>query len=164
MPNLGDGHKLLITGSTHDEFGWRQVRDGEVHRRLVSRLAQKILSNKDKIIQLESNKPKNSTVGIISYGSASRVVNEAISRLAPGDQNKVANLRLISLWPFADEQIKTFVTGLKHIIVPEYNFGLLAREIERFKYLGIEVHKISRIGGGEPIMPKQILDELGVYL
>jgi 2-oxoglutarate ferredoxin oxidoreductase subunit alpha len=164
MPNLGDGYKLLITGSTHDEFGWRQVRDGEVHRKLVSRLAQKILSNKDKIIQLESNKPKNSTVGIISYGSASRIVNEAISRLAPGDQNKVANLRLISLWPFADEQIKTFVTGLKHVIIPEYNFGLLAREIERFKYLGIEVHKISQIGGGEPIMPKQILDKLGVYL
>jgi 2-oxoglutarate ferredoxin oxidoreductase subunit alpha len=164
MPNLGDGHKLLITGSTHDEFGWRQTRNGEIHRKLVKRLAQKILVNKDKIIKLESNKSKESKIGIISYGSASRGVNEALSRLPESDRNKVANLRLISIWPFPDDQIRDFLAGLKHIIIPEYNFGMLAREIERFSDLGIEVHKISQIGGGEPILPKQILDELGVYL
>jgi len=164
MPNLGEGYKLLITGSTHDEFGWRQTRDGEVHRKLVSRLAQKILINKDKIIKLERNKPKNAKIGIISYGSASRVANEALSRLEKANRNKVANLRLITLWPFPDEQIEDFVKGLKHVIVPEYNFGLLARELERFRYLGIEIHKISQIGGGEPILPKQILEELEVYL
>jgi 2-oxoglutarate ferredoxin oxidoreductase subunit alpha len=164
MPKLGDGHKLLITGSTHDEFGWRQTRDGDVHRKLVKRLAQKILRNKDKIIKTESNKPKSSELGIISYGSASRVANEALSRLSEEDRNKLGHLRLITIWPFPEEQVASFVKELKHVFVPEYNFGLLAKEIERFRHLGIEVHRISKIGGGEPITPDQILDELGVYL
>jgi 2-oxoglutarate ferredoxin oxidoreductase subunit alpha len=164
MPNLGSGHRLLITGSTHDEFGWRQTRDGNVHRKLVERLAGKILVNKNKIIKLETNKPKNSSVGIISYGTASRVVDEAITRLPKTDKKKVANMRMISIWPFPDEQIEKFTAGLKHIIVPEYNFGLLAREIERFRHQGVEVHRISQIGGGEPITPGRVLDELGVYL
>lgn len=164
MPNLGEGHKLLITGSTHDDFGWRQTRDGDVHRKLVTRLSQKILANKDKIVKLESSKPKDSKIGIISYGSASRVVNEAISRLPDNDKKKIANMRLISIWPFANEQIEKFTKGLKHVIVPEYNFGLLSREIERFKFQGFELHRISQIGGGEPITPKRILDELGRYM
>ena len=73
-------------------------------------------------------------------------------------------MRMISIWPFPDEQIEKFTSGLKHVIVPEYNFGLLAREIERFRHLGIDVIRISQIGGGEPITPGRILDELGVYL
>ena len=164
MPNLGDGHKLLITGSTHDEFGWRQTRDGNVHRKLVGRLANKILMNKNQIVKLESKKPKSSSIGIISYGTASRVIDEALARLPKTDRNKVANMRMISIWPFPDEQIEKFTSGLRHVIVPEYNFGLLAREIERFRYQGLEVHKISQIGGGDPITPGRILDVLGVYL
>jgi len=164
MPNLGEGHKLLITGSTHDEFGWRQTKNGEVHRKLVKRLAQKILVNKDKIIKLEENKPKTSEVGIISYGSGSRVVNEVISRLPSAEQKKVANLRLISLWPFPDERIARFTSGLNHVIMPEYNSGLLAREVQRFKHQGFELHSIPQFGGGEPIKPSTILNKLGECL
>ena len=164
MPNLGDGHKLLVTGSTHDEFGWRQTRNGDIHRNLVNRLAQKILKNKNKIIKIESTKPKQAKIGIISYGSASRVVNEALSRLTETEKKNVGSMRLITLWPFPNEQIESFSAGLEHIIVPEYNSGLFAKEIERFKYQGLEVHPINKIGGGEPIKPEQILDALGVYL
>ena len=54
--------------------------------------------------------------------------------------------------------------GLEHVIVPEYNSGLLARELERFRHFGPEVHSISQIGGGEPINPNTILDKFGEYL
>lgn len=164
MPNLGDGFKLLITGSTHDEFGWRQTRNADIHRKLVKRLSQKILKNENKITKLELDKPKQAEVGIISYGSASRVANETIQRLSESEKKKVANLRLITLWPFPNEKIKAFTKGLKHVIIPEYNFGLMAKEIQRFSYQGFEVHSVSKIGGGEPIRPKEIMDELGVYL
>ncbi len=164
MPDLGEGYKLLITGSTHDEFGWRYTKDGEIHRKLVRRLSQKILINRDKIIKLESSKPKDATIGIISYGSASRIVNEAINRMSKSDRKKIANLRLISIWPFAEKQVAEFMKGLEHVIVPEYNSGLLARELERFRHFGPEVHSISQIGGGEPINPNTILDKFGEYL
>jgi 2-oxoglutarate ferredoxin oxidoreductase subunit alpha len=164
MPKLGDGHKLLITGSTHDEFGWRQTKDGTVHRKLVRRLADKILLNKNKIIKFEESKPKNCDVGIISYGTASRVVNDAIERLPKSEKRKIGRLRFISIWPFAEEQVKLFVKDLKHIIIPEYNFGLYKREIERFCPENTNLHTINQIGGGEPIRPKAILDKLGECL
>ena len=164
MPRLGDGHKLLITGSTHDELGWRQTKNGEVHRKLVYRLREKILANKDKIIKLESFKPKKAKVGIICYGAASRVVNEAYSRLNDKDKARVGTMRLITLWPFADEQISAFCRGLDHIIVPEYNTGLLKREIERLTADRTQVHTISQIGGGEQIRPQRILERLEACL
>jgi 2-oxoglutarate ferredoxin oxidoreductase subunit alpha len=164
MPRVGDGFKLLVTGSTHNEFGWRQTKDGNVHRKLVHRLAHKILTNKKNIIKIQERRPKSATVGLISYGAASRVVNEAYYRLSKSDQQKVGNLRLISIWPFADEQIKVFAKGLKHLIVPEYNSGLLIKEIERFTSERTKLHSISQIGGGEPIRPNRILELLGECL
>ena len=161
MPRVGKGHKLLVTGSTHDEFGWRQTKNGETHRALVNRLAQKILVNKNKIIKLEKSKPKGSKVGIISYGTAARVVHECLARLSAEEREKVGHLRLISIRPFPDEQIKEFLTGLEHVIIPEYNSGLLAREVQRYGADKLKFHQISQIGGGEPIRPKTILDLLG---
>jgi 2-oxoglutarate ferredoxin oxidoreductase subunit alpha len=164
MPNLGDGFKLLITGSTHDEFGWRQTKDGNVHRKLVHRLANKILKNKKKIIKLETVKPKGCRVGIISYGTASRVVNESLNRLSKPDRDKIGNLRMISIWPFAEEQIKHFTKDLDHVIIPEYNSGLIKKEIQRFTSDKTTIHSISQIGGGEPIRPGTIIDKLGECL
>jgi 2-oxoglutarate ferredoxin oxidoreductase subunit alpha len=164
MPRVGDGFRLLVTGSTHNEFGWRQTKDGNVHRKLVHRLAQKILMNKNDIIKTQVHRPKSASVGLISYGAASRVVNEAYYKLSENDKQKVGNLRLISIWPFADEQIKSFAKGLKHIIVPEYNTGLLIKEIQRFTSDKTELHSISQIGGGEPIKPSRVLEGLGECL
>lgn len=164
MPNLGDGFKLLITGSTHDEYGWRQTKNGEVHRKLVKRLAQKIISNKRKIIKIEKTKPKEASVGILCYGTASRVVNEVFERLSSSEKNKVGKLRFISIWPFCDEQVKSFTKNMKHIIIPEYNSGLISKEIERFCPDSAEIHSLSQIGGGEPIRPRTILDKLGECL
>ncbi len=164
MPKLGDGYKLLITGSTHDEFGWRQSTDGNVHRKLVRRLADKILLNKQKIIKVDFKKPKNCDIGIISYGTASRVVNEAMERLSKAEKQRIGRMRFISIWPFADEQVRLFVKNLKHLIIPEYNFGLIKKEVERFCSDRTVIHPINQIGGGEPITPKAVLDQLGESL
>jgi 2-oxoglutarate ferredoxin oxidoreductase subunit alpha len=160
MPNLGDGYKLLITGSTHDEFGWRKTKDGNVHRKLVNRLSEKILANKEKIFKFELKKPKDAKIGLISYGSASRSVNEALSRLPEEEREQLATLRLITLWPFPEQHVKEYFTGLSHVIIPEYNSGLMVREFERFKPDNCDIHRINQIGGGEPILVKTILDKI----
>ena len=53
---------------------------------------------------------------------------------------------------------------ISDVIVPEYNSGLLAHELERFRHLGPEIHSISQFGGGEPIYPSTIIDKLGEFL
>ena len=157
MPSLGEGHNVLVTGSTHDIKGFRDTLNGEIHRKLVHRLAKKISHNKEKIIKTEENKPEDTIIGVVSYGSVSRAVWEA-QELAEKENIKLAHLRLITLWPFPDEEVKSFTSGLKHVIVPEQNSGLIVREIERCTNGNTNVHSLSKIGGGEPITPSELLD------
>ncbi|MHA1615212.1 MAG: 2-oxoacid:acceptor oxidoreductase subunit alpha, partial [Candidatus Thorarchaeota archaeon] len=42
MPRFGDGHNLLITGSTHDERGFRKTSDSEAHDKLIRRITAKV--------------------------------------------------------------------------------------------------------------------------
>jgi 2-oxoglutarate ferredoxin oxidoreductase subunit alpha len=157
MPSLGEGYNVLVTGSTHDIIGYRDTLNGDIHRKLVNRLSKKILFNKDKIIKIEKNLPNDSEIGIISYGSVSRSVWEA-QELAEKENIKLAHLRLITLWPFPDEEVRLFISGLKNVIVPEMNSGLIVREIERCTNGNVNVHSISKIGGGEPITPNELMD------
>jgi 2-oxoglutarate ferredoxin oxidoreductase subunit alpha len=157
MPSLGEGYNVLVTGSTHDFNGFRDTLNGETHRKLVYRLAKKINSNKNKIIKIEENKPKDAKIGIVSYGSVSRTVWE-LKELAEKENISLANLRLVTLWPFPEKEVKSFLSGLKNVIVPELNSGLIVREIERCTNGKTKIHSFPKIGGGEPINPKELLD------
>jgi len=157
MPSLGEGYNVLVTGSSHDQKGFRHTRNGEIHRKLVHRLADKINHNKEKIIKSEETKPNNSEIGIISYGSVSRAVWD-MQKLADAENINLAHLRLITLWPFPDKEVSSFLNGLKNVIVPEQNSGLIVREIERCNKSTTKVHSLSKIGGGEPITPIEMLD------
>ena len=157
MPSLGEGYNVLVTGSSHDQKGFRHTRNGEIHRKLVHRLADKIIHNKEKIIKIEETKPNNPKIGIISYGSVSRAVWEMLE-LADSENINLAHLRLISLWPFPDKEVRSFLKGLKNVIVPEQNSGSIVREIERCNNGLTNVHSLSKIGGGEPITPSEMLD------
>ena len=157
MPSLGEGYNVLVTGSTHDLKGFRDTQDGDIHRKLVHRLADKIIRNKEKIIKIERNKPEEAELGIISYGSVSRAVWEA-QELAEEENINLAHLRLVTLWPFPDKEVKSFISGLKNVIIPELNSGLIVREIERCNDEKTNIHSFSKIGGGEPITPSELLD------
>ncbi len=157
MPSLGEGYNVLVTGSTHNLNGFRDTLNGETHRKLVYRLARKITCNKKEIIKIERNKPKDAEIGIVSYGSVSRSVWE-LQELAKEENIKLAHLRLVTLWPFPDKEVKSFISGLKNVIVPEMNSGLIVREIQRFTNGKTNIHSFSKIGGGEPINPKELLD------
>ncbi len=123
----------------------------------MHRLADKIIRNKEKIIKIERNKPKDAEIGIVSYGSVSRAVWEA-QELAEEENISLAHLRLITLWPFPDKEVVSFISGLKNVIVPEHNSGLIVREIERCMNGKTNVHSCSKIGGGEPITPGELVD------
>jgi len=157
MPSLGEGYNVLVTGSTHDLKGFRHTRNGEIHRKLIHRLADKINHNIEKITKIEEHKPTNSEIGIISYGSVSRAVWE-MQKLADAENINLAHLRLITIWPSPDKEVRSFLNGLKNVIVPEQNSGLIVREIERCNSGATKVHSLSKIGGGEPITPDEILD------
>lgn len=132
MPGFGQGRKLLVTGSTHDEFGYRRTQSPEAQAKLVSRLCHKIRKNADKIWESEEYSVTQDTkVLLIAYGFTARSALEAV-RLVRQQGIKAGLIRLKTLWPFPENTIKQLSPNITKIIVPEMNQGQIIREIQRF--------------------------------
>jgi len=53
MPLIGEGYNVPVTGSTHNEHGYRFTADRAVHDKLVKNLIGKIRNNAEKIVDYE---------------------------------------------------------------------------------------------------------------
>lgn len=129
MVHAGEGYRIHYTGLTHDERGYPDMT-AEAHHRLVTRLVEKIRHNADQIFLTEGYYLDNARILVISYGctarSARRAVREARNRGIPAGL-----LRLISLWPFPEKQVKALAKDMDALIVAEMNLGQISREVER---------------------------------
>jgi 2-oxoglutarate ferredoxin oxidoreductase subunit alpha len=140
---------------THDEHGYPNM-SAEAHQRLVTRLVEKIRRNADQITLTEGYYLDHARILVISYGctarSARRAVREARSRGIPAGM-----LRLISLWPFPEKQVKALAEDMDALIVAEMNLGQISREVER------QVRRpVSGVfhAGGAMITPERILNAI----
>ena len=156
MPSFGDGEKLLVTGSTHNEIGIRKTDDPDAHSRLVNRINRKILDNRNNIIQTESHHLKDAEVIVVSYGFTARSALFAVEQLRK-EGKKVGLLRLKTIWPFADGIIHDIGQRAKTIFVPEMNRGQIVGEV--MKYASCEVIPYNQTSG-EIIHPYRIINEV----
>jgi len=156
MPSFGEGEKLLVTGSTHNEIGIRKTDDPEVHSKLVNRINKKILNNRESIIQTDSYHLEDAEVIVVSYGFTARSALFAIEQLRK-EGKRVGLLRLKTIWPFADEIIHDIGQKAKKIFVPEMNRGQLIGEV--MKYAHCEVIPYNQTNG-EIIHPHRIINEV----
>lgn len=158
MPSVGEGFNVAVTASTHDEYGVRFTQDAAVHRRMVTKLNAKINNNVEDIVEVENHNVENCDVGVVSYGCTSRAVYEAVEQ-AEAKGIKVGHVRLKTIWPFPDKQVKRLSESAKRIIVPEMNLGQVCREVQRVA-CGANVIPFNKIGGGELITPEEVLEEI----
>jgi 2-oxoglutarate/2-oxoacid ferredoxin oxidoreductase subunit alpha len=156
MPCFGEGEKLLVTGSTHNELGIRKTDDPEAHAKLVSRINKKILNHRESIAQTEARYLDDAKVVVISYGFTARSSLYAVEELRRQGK-KIGFLRLKTMWPFAEEMIREVGGKAETIFVPEMNSGQVAGEI--MKYARCEVVKYNQTNG-EIIHPHTILEAL----
>ena len=158
MPSVGEGFNVAVTASTHDEYGVRFTQDALVHRRIVTRLNAKINNHVDDIVEVENHNVGNCDVGVVSYGCTSRAVYEAVEQ-AEAKGIRIGHVRLKTIWPFPDKQVRQLAENAKRIIVPEMNLGQVCREVQRVA-CGPEIIPLNKIGGGELITPEEILEEI----
>ncbi len=156
FPTLGKGFNVLVTGSTHTEYGYRKTQDPETHKRLVNHLVNKIRINRDEIINYSVHGDEDARIGIIAYGSVYRSALEALN-MARNEGIKVKLFRPITLWPSPDGEMRKFAEDLDFLIVPELNTKMYALEVERAVRGNFEVLSLNKIGGGLPIYPEEIL-------
>ena len=157
MPRLGDGFKVPVTGSTHDERGIRFTRDPMVHRRLIERLWAKIRSAASELWdwEVQGELDGELDVAFVSFGSTSRSVGEAVELLRSKGL-RATGLRLKTLWPFPDEPVIKLATRARTVVVPELNMGQLVREVSRAVAGRADVIGFSKVGGGELPTPEEL--------
>jgi len=160
MPTFGEGEKVLVTGSTHDGYGFRRTDDPIVQDQLVSRLNEKIINNSEKIIDYDNYYLEDAKVVIISYGFTARSSLSAVETLR-AEGKKIGMLRLKTLWPFPDSLKKHIGANANVLFVPEMNKGQVAGEIR--KYVSCQVVTFTQTNG-EVIYPDTIIEQLRRYL
>jgi 2-oxoglutarate ferredoxin oxidoreductase subunit alpha len=132
MPAFGEGARLLVTGSTHDAWGYRRTTSSQVQEQLVKRLGSKILNHRNEIERTFTHLCDEDDLDIllVSFGFTARSTLAAV-RLARAAGVRAGLLRLTTLWPFPDETVKQLTARAGRVVVAEMNRGQMLREVQR---------------------------------
>jgi 2-oxoglutarate ferredoxin oxidoreductase subunit alpha len=158
MPAFGEGFKVHITGLTHDERGYPDTNNPETHSKLVERLCNKVLNNRDKISSVFHQFCDDADTIVISYGSPIRAVIEAVLKIRK-EGRKVGYIKIDTPWPFPEEQVRQLTEGAKNVIVVEMNLKQMYWEVERLLKEQNNVDFLGKIGGLLP-NPDEIISKI----
>ena len=157
MPAAGDGYNIHVTGLTHDERGY-PVMSVETQAEMMTRLTRKILDNRDDIILTEGHHLEDAEIVLVSYGISARTSLAAMHQ-ARANGIKVGLLRLITVWPFAESQIKALSGRVKGFVTVEINLGQIHLEVMRCAGGQAPCHLVGH-AGGTVITPEQVLTKI----
>jgi len=111
----------------------------------IETIMEKINSHKDKICITEKHKVDDADIIIIAYGLPVRSSYRAVE-IARQEGIKVGIFRLVTVWPFPDNQVKEAIKDAKAIIVPELNYtGVIAEQVERLTKFETPVLRIPKV-------------------
>ena len=129
LPDFGEGYRILHSLNPHDERGgiaW----DPDVFEALYDRIAGKITANRNDIVQTEGYFLDDAEIVLIAYGSENRPSLAAVRRAREGGI-KAGLLKLMTVWPVAEKEIKDVAEQANTVLAVEMNMGKYAGEIER---------------------------------
>jgi 2-oxoglutarate ferredoxin oxidoreductase subunit alpha len=146
MAVAGEGYRFHVTGLTHDDRGY-PVMTAEAQDKLIRRLIDKIEKNREDIIEVEEDGIDGADVVVCSYGISARIGKFAVER-AREEGIKAGMLKLVTVWPFAEQLIRDIARKVKAFIVPEINAGQIALEVERCACGAADTVLVPHMGGG----------------
>ncbi|MEN6370269.1 MAG: 2-oxoacid:acceptor oxidoreductase subunit alpha [Thermotogota bacterium] len=129
LPNLGEGYGILHSLNPHDERGgiaW----DADVFERMYERILGKITAHRREIVETEAYYLADAQIVLIAYGSEARPALDAVEAAR---ENGIAAglLRLVTVWPVAEDEIRHAAQQARAVLAVEMNVGKYAGEIER---------------------------------
>jgi 2-oxoglutarate/2-oxoacid ferredoxin oxidoreductase subunit alpha len=145
MVKAGDGYRIHVTGLTHDDRGYPAMTV-PAHEKMQMRLTDKIVKNADKIVRFEAKDLDGAEVVVVSYGITSRIAEKAM-QMARDQGVKVGSFRLITAWPFPEQQIIELSKKVKALVVPELNLGQMSLEVERISAGRCRTIPVPHVGG-----------------
>jgi 2-oxoglutarate ferredoxin oxidoreductase subunit alpha len=129
MANWGEGYNVNYVGLVHHQDGNVTRYSTEMHHRYIQRLQQKIEGNVDRIARLETSSIEDCDHLVVCYGAVSRTAIEAVEA-AREKGLKIGYLRLVTLWPFPEAELRESVRDVNVIFVPEMNLGMMKHPVK----------------------------------
>lgn len=180
------GSNSLVEGQLHDEEGKRIGHLANKSGDFIRSINRKITNHIDEIQDVEAFFMEDADIAILAYGSVSRpslsavrsakgIKEEAdekegkfrfIKRLLrkkmiyenPYSHLNVGLIKINTVWPFPEKEIRRLAEKCRYVFVPEMNIGKYYKEVERcLKHC--KVISLPKIGG-EIHKPAEILEAI----
>ncbi len=151
----------VITGLEHTEEN-APTPEPDVHRKMTEKRFRKLETAAGQFSKAKTYGSEDASIGIISWGSTSGPVFEAIDK-AQEKGIKVQALYPRTLYPVPTDWIKDFVKNKEVVIVIEANYNAQFKStiVERCTHInrGTEVLEFLKYDG-TPFTPEEIYDEI----
>ncbi len=157
MAIAGEGYNIHVTGLTHDERGY-PVMTVEAQDEMMARLVGKIRRNLDDIISTEGYALEGAEIVVVSYGVSARTGLAAVEE-AREEGIKAWLLKLNTIWPFPEEQIRRLSERVKGFVTVEINLGQIHLEVERCAGGKVPAVLVGH-PGGTIIPPERVVEVL----
>lgn len=157
MPAFGSGYRWHVTGLVHDETGFPKGTPAATLS-AANRQRAKLENNLDDIVQVENYRMEDADFAVVAFGGAARTAYETVD-MARAEGLKVGLVRPVTIWPFAEAQMKELAGRVKGILVHELNCGQYVHEVERAVNGKVPVSLYAKYDN-EPATPAQLLEEV----
>lgn len=157
MPAFGSGYRWHVTGLVHDETGFPKGTPAATLA-AANRQRAKLENNLDDIVQVENYRMEDADFAVVAFGGAARTAYETVD-MARAQGLKVGLVRPVTIWPFAEAQMKELAGRVKGILVHELNCGQYVHEVERAVNGKVPVSLYAKYDN-EPATPAQLLEEV----
>lgn len=157
MPAFGSGYRWHVTGLVHDETGFPKGTPAATLA-AANRQRAKLENNLDDIVQVENYRMEDADFAVVAFGGAARTAYETVD-MARAEGLKLGLVRPVTIWPFAEAQMKELAGMVKGILVHELNCGQYVHEVERAVNGKVPVSLYAKYDN-EPATPAQLLEEV----
>jgi 2-oxoglutarate ferredoxin oxidoreductase subunit alpha len=147
LADFGAGYSINHVSLAHHPDGNVARYNLDMHRANVTRLHEKIEGNADAIARVESRFLDDCEHVLICYGAVARTGVEAVMEAREAHGIKIGFLRLVTLWPFAENVLRKLIKKAGTVFVPEMNLGMMSHPItEAFRDRCDRIVSIPSIG------------------
>jgi 2-oxoglutarate ferredoxin oxidoreductase subunit alpha len=150
----GDDCILHVSSSMHGPDGCSS-NDPANAAWQVAQLHRKIDRHRDEIVVTKAYDVADAEILLIAFGVTTRASRAAALALR-NDGVKAGVLQLVTLWPFADQEVRRWGAGVKTVVVTEMNYsGQVAGEVRKVLGGGADIRQVNSFNG-EIITPGDI--------
>jgi len=151
-----EGGMHLAPGSEHSDGGVI-TEDARNRAKMMEKRMRKLVAMRPDLPKPNIFGDTSLPIRIIGYGSNRGPIAEAQERLAASG-TPTTFLQLRTLWPFPEEEVKSFVDGAEHVFIVENSFtGQLDRLIRYVVGPLPSLHPVLKYNG-KPFRPIEIID------